>query len=953
MSLLSHPLAIIRITFKRLWAQKGLTLAILLGLVAAVALITTVPLYADAVQFRVLQERLDANGEKTQHPPFAYFYQYVGAWHGPIEWEATRPLDDYLAGQGARTLGLPMELFVRHFETDQYRLYPAGATEYSDDDSLTTFYFATTSGIAGQIDIIEGQFPGAAVPAADSTVEVLVTEPLALELGLQVGDAFLAYNFRDSQATTRQIPLRVAGVWQPKEPEAPFWFYKPNVFDDLFLVPEETFAGRLSPYLENEVHLAVWYLVMDGSQVGVNDVNRLAARSNDLARDVATRLPNTGNTITPVDGLRQYRRSVEILTNLLTAFSVPLVTLILAFIGLIVGLSVNQRRNEIAVMRSRGATAGQIIAFALLEGLLLGLLALVLGLAGGLALTQLMGRVRSFLDFSAPTSLRVAVTDTAVRAGLLALGLAVLAQLLPTIAAARDTIITYKQEQSRALKRPWWQRAWLDVLLLIPTLYGLYLLSRQGTLFIVGEESDPLQNPLLLLLPALAAFSFTLLGLRLLPWLMEALSWTLAKSNSVSFLLAARHLARTPGLYATPLILLALTVSLSVFTASLAQTLDLQLYDEMLYRVGADVNLKGAGLFLSRSSPLGTATFGSPAAPAEGQALFLPMSEYLAFPGVTAATRVGRFSGTAQVGDSQEPVTFLGIDRAGFDQVAFWRYDFASLHLGYLLNALAAVPDGVLVSQNFLRDHGLRPGDYLRLTIFHSTTSVEVLTQVAGSLNYFPTWYPGEDDPLLVGNLDALFEQTGGDLPYEVWLRTTADFDAEQFDDALRSRGLWSWPWREPYTRLEQLQLRPERQGVFGLLSVGFAAAALLTVLGFFLYALFSFRRRFIELGILRAVGLTAGKMLLYLAAELSFLILTGLALGTALGRWISLWFIPNLQAGATGSQAPPFLVEIAWSAIAQVYLLFGGMFIAALVALGVLLLRMKIFQAVKLGETT
>ena len=35
-----------------------------------------------------------------------------------------------------------------------------------------------------------------------------------------------------------------------------------------------------------------------------------------------------------------------------------------------------------------------------------------------------------------------------------------------------------------------------------------------------------------------------------------------------------------------------------------------------------------------------------------------------------------------------------------------------------------------------------------------------------------------------------------------------------------------------------------------------------------------------------------------------------------------------------------------------QIYILFGGVFVAALAGLAILLLRMKIFQAVKLGET-
>jgi putative ABC transport system permease protein len=148
-------------------------------------------------------------------------------------------------------------------------------------------------------------------------------------------------------------------------------------------------------------------------------------------------------------------------------------------------------------------------------------------------------------------------------------------------------------------------------------------------------------------------------------------------------------------------------------------------------------------------------------------------------------------------------------------------------------------------------------------------------------------------------------------------------------------------------------QRQPQRQGLFGLLSVGFVAAAILTVLGFLLYALFSFRRRFIELGILRAIGLSTSQMTVLLAAELAFLILVGMAAGTGLGVWVSSWFIPYLQVGAeAASRVPPFEVQIAWFAIFRIYILFGLLFLGALSGLTALLVRMKIFQAVKLGET-
>ena len=65
----------------------------------------------------------------------------------------------------------------------------------------------------------------------------------------------------------------------------------------------------------------------------------------------------------------------------------------------------------------------------------------------------------------------------------------------------------------------------------------------------------------------------------------------------------------------------------------------------------------------------------------------------------------------------------------------------------------------------------------------------------------------------------------------------------------------------------------PQRTGLFGALTVGFAVAALLTVLGFFLYSFLSFERRLLQMGILRAMGLSIGQLFGLLIFEQVFLI--------------------------------------------------------------------------------
>jgi putative ABC transport system permease protein len=948
--------AILVVTVKRLISERWLALATSLGLIISVALITSIPMYADAIHYRVLLEKL-AGDEYGHRPPFAFMYRYVGSWAGVDKWEDVKPLDDYMTTWVASDLGLPVNDMVRYFSTDSLRLFPQGDSAYRDPDrALGSVSFSWVTGLEDHITIVEGSFPAIADSAYDSVVEVLISEKMSLEWGLQVGEEYTTFTKlqteegRDINVT---IPVRIAGMWRAVDPSEDYWFYSTSSLAEKLFVPEETFLSRVDPEMEEGIDLALWYLLADGSDVYADDVDGLLRRIVATQQRASAILPGAGLDISPEGDLQAYRRSTVVLTFLLYAFSVPIVGLLMVFIGLVVGLSVGQKRNEIAVLRSRGATSLQIIGISILEGVLLGVVSVAIGLVIGRWLALLIGRSRSFLDFSLPGQLRAGVTPATVRFGAAAIVLAMFAQLGPTISAARHTVVTYKQERARTLRKPWWQRAWLDVLLLIPTVYGFYVLDRQqGVVAAVAGEAavaDPFQNPLLLLVPALGIFALALFILRILPVLMTAMAWVASRlTNTVGLLLAARHLSRTPGFYVAPLILLILTLSLSAFTASLAQTLDTQLYAQKYYQVGTGLRLAEQGDCLNYTSgPQPQCDLSVP----PPHWTFLPVAEHLNIEGVTAASRVGDFTAVTNLSGGNQNGTFLGIDRESFVQVAFWRSDFASQSLGELMNQLAITQNGVLVPSEFAAQHALNVGDVFRMTI-RGIVGVEMDVKLVGTFDMFPTWYP-EDGPLFVGNLDYFFNQAGERLNYDVWLATEPGVDYERIAHTVRDMGVSVITWQAPLPEIYEEQQRPERQGLFGVLSVGFLAAAVLTVLGFLLYAFFSFRRRFIELGVLRAIGLSASQMTVFLAWELAFLLLVGAAAGTGLGAWVSKLFIPYLQSG-TGIEAqfPPFVVAIDWMAIFRIYALFGVLFVAALAGLAALLMRIKIFQAVKLGET-
>ncbi len=971
--------AIFIVATRRLWSGRGLALAGAFGLATVIAFTLSVPLYADAVYHRILSTEI-ARGAAWRRPPFAFLFRYVSRGQTINEqgdWAQIAPADAYMTQQAPASLGLPRTLLVRYFTSDSFPIFPAGndrtvtpGAYETNRQALTYLSVGHLSDLAEHVTLVEGQMPLDRASVGDP-MDVLVSQRTANKLGLQVGERYAVFANKLAQHKAVEI-VHIAGIWTPRDTSETFWFDDPHVFDSVLLTTETNYKLHVALNLRGNTSIAMWYMDFDGATVRSDNVSLLLDRIRETHTRAETLLAGIRLETSPQQALEKYQQTSQVLTVQLLAFSAPLLLLLFAFVTLVSGLMANGRRNEVAVLRSRGATVGQVLGISFLEALALAAMAIVAGVFAGEGIARLIGLTRSFLTFDNTDALRsaelpVLLTPATLRFGLIVAALATVVIILPVIGSARHTIITYKQERARALQAPWWQRAWLDVLLLIPAAYGTWLLRQQGTIALPSTLStstgeDPFGNPLLFLVPAFAMVALTLFLIRVMPIVLRVLAWLLSKLPGISLVLATRQLARTPSFYSAPLLLLVLTLSLATFTASLAATLDQHLSDRVRYSIGGDMNLIEAEVQTPSTSLPGQTTGDASAEsdaeiPARPRRGYIPMSDYASINGVVAATRVGFFKATARFGSGNISGQFAGIDRLDFARVAFWRRDFASQSLGSLMNALAASPDAVLVPEPVLKSQGLRIGDTIRVNLTVPDGQGTISFRVVGTFDRWPGWIPDPKDDrtrsLFVGNLDYISEQVGMQLPYRIWLKTEPGATPAEIVRGVDALGVMVLRVDVVDSQISYEQTRPERQGLFGVLSVGFAAAALMTVLGFLLYAVFSLRRRFIELGVLRAVGLGARQMAAFLAWELALLLGTGIGAGTALGVAASNLYIPFLQVGLSAeARAVPFRVILPWPAIYDIYALFGALFVIVLGMLVVFVLRMKVFQAVKLGET-
>jgi putative ABC transport system permease protein len=962
MDALRHILSVTVVAGKRLGNHLGLTLSIVIGLSTAIALAVGIPIYSDAVHTRMLAEELASEGR----PPYAVMYWYLGSNAEPLDQEEIDPLDRYIVETTPGVIGLPLALSVRHVATDYMRLFPADAGLYETTDQVLEWpALGFVTGFEEHIEIIEGHAPSQS--PAPGTVEVLVHRELAELMGLNVEERYVMVGSTRDETSGRerqiQIEVILAGVWLPKDETEPFWFYRPRAFAKVFMVPERVFLDRIGSLYEEEIYKQVWYHVYDGAGVAIEEVSRLRAAFTEVRSQIGTRLKGASVALSPEDAMRQYQRQSFNLVLLLYVFSIPVLGLVLYFVSLISGMVVERQRNEIALLRSRGTSRMQIFAIYILEGVIIGSVSVVVGVFAGRILAGLMGSADSFLAFARESALEPRISRVSIFFALIALLLALITTLWPAIGATRHTIVTFKREQARSHASPLWQRFFVDFALLIPVAYGYYALSRRGTISILGRGAvvgDPFNNPILFLVPSLFVLAGSLVFLRYFPLIMEGLARLSERLKGASFLLALRSLARSARQYSGPLMLLMLTVGLAAFTVSMARTLDAHLIENAYYVNGGDYRIREQGELVGAEGEEDPAGGQEPsgaraAATDEEEAHweFLPAFDYLNAPGVQAVTRVGRYRVRIRWAAARDEGMIAGVDREDLLQVAQLRRDYMPFAPRRLVDALGVEPSALLVERTFVRDNRLAIGDIINLTVYMLGQWVEMDFLIAGIIEYFPGLYP-EDGPFFVANLEYLFGRAGGLYAYDIWVKADPALTTPVLEDGLRALGL---PGRiEGDARLDVAaeKARPERQGFFGLLSVGFISAALTTALGFLIYALISFQRRAIELGVLRSIGLSQAQMIAYVVGEQLSLVVIGVSAGTGLGMAAGLLFVPFLQVGVgEHAQTPPFLVQIPWSDVALILTVFGTMLLMVIAATVWLLRNMKIFQAVKMEDVT
>ncbi len=531
----------------------------------------------------------------------------------------------------------------------------------------------------------------------------------------------------------------------------------------------------------------------------------------------------------------------------------------------VLSVSVAERRHEIGILRSVGATRSQVAGLFVFEALVLGLAGSLLGLPIGYGLARIalgpIGRIlsESFQPLEQPTL----VIDPETMLLSLAAGLAttILAALVPAVQAAGE-------EPADVVRRlPSGQRLLYRV---IPVCLSLLLIG-VGLAAVVWRDLLPLRVGtfvgiiviflgLLVATPLLAQ----LVGKVLQPFFRFLLG--------LEGRLAADNLVRSPGRTGIVIAALAATGALLVQTAGFIKSSETAILTYLDESIAAD-------LFVTSATPI--------TRPSEN----VPMDEslhreLLALPGVDAALGI-RFHGLPY---RDRLVILLALDTQAFAS-AQQQYSLARNLIRF---PRLREPGTVLVSENFAALWKVKVGDHIQIDGLEGPLDLEVVgtmvdyTWNRGTIMVDRSWFREKFRDNQVDVFDIYLRHENGEPPTEEARR-------REVIDVLRQR----LGQKEALHAVTRSTLRNDISNqlrrVYGLAYAQQAVVGIVALLGVISALFISVLQRRRELGLLRAVGASRSQILRSVLAEAVLMGLVGAILGLGIGVVLE-WYVVKIM---------------------------------------------------------
>lgn len=920
----------ISFVINKLLSKKKMAVSLLIGNILFISIAACSPMFSDAVLQKMLNQNLIDLMESSG--------RYPGLIEVRGDYDEAVPSKTYesveqtagLADQLAQEAGVPVKERVSLYTQSDIRATHEVSRGMSNEFKV---HVKAASDLENHVAMITGELPQ--VRSGELLLEAIVSEKTLKECNLFVGEV-LVFNQVLDPATQKPYQMVITGVFEPSAQEDAYWVDNPNRVANYLYVNQEDFTAKFVLDEANRQKFSrTEYIMLDYQQIKGSQVQELL----ELFDTYTEKLSKNNFKVTMYSQLKSYLRSASRLNVTLLVLQMPIFMMLAAFTFTVSRQMLDLEQNEISVIKSRGASKKQILMVYLLQSVLIAVISSGVAIPLSYAICQVIGSANSFLEFVARKALPAHYTLSVWLFGAGAALVSVMTMVLPAIRYSKVGIVDHKRSL-HVQKKPLWQKLFLDIVLLVVSLYGLNSYNHQLLALAKQLRSGASLDPLLYLCSAMFILGCALLVVRIFPLLLKGIFALFKRLWSPAMYASFLRMLRSRGNQNFIMIFLILTMALGIFSAKTAYTINVNAEDQIRYVNGADVIVAEDWTALVDYAS-GNVSIEEP-----------DFYKYLELDGDAEITRVLRRYNVNIVGESKVQASVMGINTKEFGEVAEIKDGLLRDHWYNYLNSMAQDTKGVLVSTSFRDELGYRLGDPIKFSQGESET---ILGFICGFVDFWPGMTPpfsGDNGVsyFIVAHLSQL-QARWGVQPYEIWMKNLHDSAQYIYDFAEKYEVKFD-TFVDTNADLVKLKNEPELQATNGILTVGFIAILVLCSVGFLIYWILSIQSRALQFGIFRAMGMSMKEVLGMLLNEQLFVTGISIASGILVGELASQLFVPMIQmVYSSGRQLIPAEIQSAGDSTLKMYLVVGAVIILCMMILGYMIKKIRLAEALKLGE--
>lgn len=923
---------------------KWMVLCLLIGFVMATAMTSAIPIYMHASLQRMLLKDMQAYQEEFNEYPGVYSVSKTLVSGTNAVKQSNAAKNVYATAVNRfNNLFVP---FLSHkcYTSDSY-LYVSSI----ESAELSMLKLGGMTDIQDHIKITNGRMfnPG---KNADGVYEVICPE-ISLQMAqLVMNEVYEVKNILDSNSP-ETIKIIVVGTFDVADERDTYWSeglkdYSNTFFADFnTLIEDIVFTGVVNL---NSVEARI---IIDYQNMDMNVIEHVMSSLDSQAESYKEE--NCTFKVPAKDILKSYAEKAGSLRYILLMLDIPVVLMLVFYLFMVSQLNIESEKNEIAMLKSRGASAWQIIRIYAYETLILGAASALIGPFVGLGLCKILGVSNGFLEFVNRPALSAKLSLSAFLYALLAVVVFFITTLIPIIPASKITIVGHKQSKAQKQQKPLWQRAYLDFLMTILPVVWLLWHNHQEQLLISQGITDTsiTMNPLMFAASTLFILGAGLICVRIYPYFIRLIYAIGKKKWSPAAYISLNNIGRSStGREKFIMIFLILTVALGIFSANTARAINRNTEERIKYNLGADVVMEEVWKYARVPKEEDGVQV------TEAQYFEPDFTVYNDLAGVETVTPVFKREAVQLRYDEKikNDVQVMTIVPQNFAKVCWFRNGLLPVHINHYINALGECMDGAIVSQSYQDKTGLKLGDVIEVkwgkNEWFETTVVAVV-------DYWPTFNPyeknsqGEYRDFIILNFDYVSVQTEIE-PYQVWMKLEKDASIQDFYQSITDAGITATRLDVASQMITSSKTDATLQGVNGALTLGFITIMAMCFIGFLIYWILSIKGRTLQFGILRAMGMSFREIISMIVYEQILVSGVSIFLSIIIGGIASDLFVPLFQVlYNVTDQVPPFVVVSQRSDYIKLYCIVLVMLFVGFLVIAKLIKSININKALKLGE--